>query len=106
MGAGAELFEAITPLGFSVLVMADQWQKIVTFKHPIMSGRERDVQKALESPREIRRSRRDPNVYLFYGDERPKRWICAVVKRPDGEAFLITAYITDAIKIGESIWKS
>ena len=106
MGTGGKLFEASTPLGFSVLVMAEQWQKIVTFKHPIMSGREKDVHEALENPVEIRRSRRNPNVYLFYRSERPKRWLCAVVKRLDGEAFLVTAYITDAIKIGESVWKS
>ncbi len=34
------------------------------------------------------------------------RWICAVVKRLNGEAFLITTYPTDAIKEGEPIWKS
>lgn len=36
--------------------------------------------------------------------ERPKRWICAVVKRLDGDGFLITTFPTDAIKEGEQIW--
>ncbi len=40
------------------------------------------------------------------GAERPKRWLCAVAKRLEGEGFLITAYVTDAVKIGESVWKS
>jgi len=43
-------------------------------------------------------------VYLFYRLERPKRWLCAVAKRLNGEGFLITAYPTDAIKEGEQIW--
>ena len=106
MGAGGRLFEVSTPLGFTVSVMAEQWKKIVTFKHPIMSGRQRDIQETLENHGEIRRSRKDPNVYLFYRAGRPKRWLCAVVKRLEGEGFLVTAYVTDAIKIGESAWRS
>ena len=106
MGAEGKLFKASTPLGFTVSVMAEQWEKIVTFKHPVMSGRERDIQGTLESPEEIRRSRKDPSVYLFYRTERPKRWLCAVAKKLEGEGFLITAYVTDAVKIGESVWRS
>lgn len=106
MGAEGKLFEASTPLGFTVSVMAEQWEKIVTFKHPVMSGRERDVQKTLENPGEVRRSRKDPNVYLFYRAEWPKKWLCAVAKRLEQEGFLITAYVTDAVKIGESVWRS
>jgi hypothetical protein len=33
------------------------------------------------------------------------RWVCAVVRHEkDVEGFLITAYLTDAIKEGEKIW--
>ncbi|MBC6480924.1 MAG: hypothetical protein GDA56_27245 [Hormoscilla sp. GM7CHS1pb] len=69
-----------------------------------MLGREVDVQETLRMPDEICRSREDPQVYLFYRLERPKRWLCAVAKRLNGEGFLITAYPTDAIKEGEQIW--
>jgi len=106
MGAEGKLFEASTPLGFTVSVMAEQLKKIVTFKHPIISGRERDIRKTLENPEEGRRSRKDPSAYLFYRAERPKRWLCAVAKKLEEEGFLITAYVTDAIKIGESVWRS
>jgi len=41
MGAEGRLFEVSTPLGFTVSVMAEQWKKIVTFKHPVISGRQR-----------------------------------------------------------------
>ncbi|ADE13477.1 hypothetical protein Nhal_0277 [Nitrosococcus halophilus Nc 4] len=69
-----------------------------------MRGREVDVQHVLQVPDEIRRSRSDPAVFLFYRLERPGRWLCAVVKRLNGEGFLITTYPTDAIKEGEQIW--
>jgi hypothetical protein len=98
------LFEVLTPLGFRVHVTAEYWQVIVTIKHPAMLGREADVEEALRNPDEIRLSKTDPSVYLFYKPEKMGRWVCAVTKRLDGEGFLITAYPTDAVKEGERIW--
>jgi hypothetical protein len=69
-----------------------------------MAGRETDVQATLEQPSEIRVSKSDPMVFLFYKPERIGRWVCAVTKRLDGEGFLITTYPTDAIKEGVRIW--
>ena len=77
---------------------------ITTIKHPVMAAGEIRVQSALESPDEVRQSRADPEVLLFYKVEAPKRWTCAVVKRTNHEAFLVTAYPTDAIKEGVQIW--
>ena len=98
------LFAVSTPLSFTVRVTRDRWELIVTVKHPIMLGREANVQQALQSPDEIRRSRSDHNVYLFYRAERAGRWICAVAKQTDDAGFLITCYPTDAIKEGDGIW--
>ena len=98
------LFDVLTPLGFRVRVTRDYWKLIVTTKHPVMRGREFDVQDTLRLPEEIRQSRSDPAVYLFYRPERPGRWICAVAKRLNSTGFLITTYPTDAIKEGERIW--
>ena len=98
------LFEVDTPLGFRVRVTVEYWDVIVTIKHPVMAEREGDVREALKNPDEIRLSRKDPNVYLFYKPERIGRWVCAVTKRLNGEGFLITTYPTDAIKEGELVW--
>lgn len=98
------LFEVLTPLGFRVRVTRGYWELIVTVKHPVMAGHEIDVKEALENPSEIRRSRSDVNVYLFYKPERIGRWVCAVAKQLNGDGFLITAYLTDAIKEGELVW--
>jgi hypothetical protein len=97
------LFEVITPLGFRVRVTRAYWELIITIKHPVMVGRESDVQETLRNPSEIRLSKSDPNVYLFYKPERIGRWVCAVAKRLDSEGYLITAYPTDAIKEGVRI---
>ena len=97
-------FSADTPLGFSVSVVQERWDLIVTAKHPVMAGREADVQAALRNPDEVRRSRRDQSVMLFYKLERPGRWTCAVVRRAGRGGLLITAYPTDAMKEGEQIW--
>ena len=98
------LFEVMTPLGFQVRVTKAYWELIVTIKHPIMAGREEDVKKALAQPDEIRQSKSDEMVFLFYKEEREKRWICAVSKQTGTEGFLITTYPTDAIKEGVQVW--
>jgi hypothetical protein len=74
------LFDVLTPLDFQVHVTRPYWNLIVTTKHPAMAGRERDVEAALRAPVEIRVSRIDPSVHLFYKIERPGRWVCAVAK--------------------------
>jgi hypothetical protein len=98
------LFEADTPLGFRVRVDRTRWELIVNEKHPAMKGRESEVKSALESPDEVRQSKTDSSVLLFYRAEAQKRWVCAVTRRSNEDGFLITAYPTDAIKEGIKIW--
>jgi hypothetical protein len=61
------------------------------------------MKQVLADPDEVRRSRKDVHVMLFYRGVSP-RWLCAVIRREDGSGFLITAYPTDAVKAGEVIW--
>jgi hypothetical protein len=98
------LFEVLTPLGFAVRCSPSYWEFIIENKHPVLRGRVVEVKTALADPQEIRRSRKDANVFLFYGGGAP-RWMCAVARHANGGGFLITAYPTDAIKAGEQIWK-
>jgi len=69
-----------------------------------MRGREKEVQEALQKATEVRRSKTDVSVYLYYKGEEGY-FICAVVKHLNGEGFLITAYLAEAIKEGEVVWK-
>ena len=98
------LFEVLTPLGFSVRVTVERWNLITTVKHPVMAGREGIVRATLENPEQVRQSRSDPDVLLFYHAEGANRWVCAVAKRSGDQGFVITAYPTDAIKEGTQVW--
>ena len=99
------LFQVDTPLGFRVRTTRRYWNLVIVEKHDVIRGRESSVAEVLESPSEIRRSRSDADVYLFYKVERPGRWLCAVAKRMNGEGFIITVYPADAIKEGETVWR-
>lgn len=98
------LFEAQTPLGFFVRTTVSYWKLITTVKPPIMRGHEAAVQEALIHPHEVRLSKSDAQVYLFYGAYGTRRWLCGVVKRLNGEGFLVTAYRTGGIKEGMLVW--
>jgi hypothetical protein len=77
----------------SVRVTRARRELITTIKHPVvMAGRESSVGRALESLDEVRQSRTDPQVLLFYRAEETRRWVCAVAKHARDQAFLITAY--------------
>lgn len=97
-------FEVTSILGKRIRTTKLYWEKLVTTKHSRIRGREKDVQEALEKATEVRRSRIDTSVYLYYKKERG-HYVCAVVKHINDEGFLVTAYFTKAIKIGEVIWK-
>lgn len=99
------LFNVETPLGFRVRTTRRYWDFLVSQKHTVINGRENDAVEALRDPSEVRRSRSDPNAFLFYRIERPGRWLCVVAKRLNGDGFIITAYPADAIKEGETVWR-
>lgn len=99
------LFEVTTRLGVRVRTTAGYWRRIVHYKHPVLEGKLEAVRQAVQDPQEIRRSRRDPEVHLFYRREAgTEYYICAVAKHLGDEGFLITAYRTDRIKEGELLW--
>ena len=59
-------------------------------------------------PTEVRLSRADDNVRLFYEFYAQTRvggkWLCVVVKYLPDDAFVVTAYLTETIKAGETLW--
>jgi len=101
---GEILWEVTTPLGFRVRVAWHYWEVIITIKHPVMAGREAKVQAPLASPDEIRQSKADAAVLLFYKRTGARRWVWAVARRLNGDGFLITTYPTEVKKEGERIW--
>jgi hypothetical protein len=97
------VLKVFTPLKFEVRCTKQYWLFISEQKHPVLAGHIDDIIQTLTDPDQIRRSRKDADVYLFYKGQSP-RWLCAVTKKNGDQGFLITAYPTDAIKAGEVIW--
>ncbi|MBH0196663.1 MAG: hypothetical protein HP494_13985 [Nitrospira sp.] len=69
-----------------------------------MRGQEEDVKKTLSDPDLVKQSVADPNELLFYRRHQ-EGWTVAVARRLNGEGFVITCYLTAAIKKGTEIWK-
>jgi hypothetical protein len=78
------------------------------FEHAEMVGMEEELERILQTPNEVRISRSDDSVRLFYEFYARTRlggkWLCMVVKYLPSDAFVITAYLTDTLKAGDIIW--
>lgn len=73
-----------------------------------MRGMRDEIIRTLQAPAEVRISRSDAEVRLFYEFYSRTtiggKWLCVVVKYLADNALVITAYLTDKLKAGERIW--
>jgi hypothetical protein len=64
-------------------------------QHQELAGMEEAIIRALQTPTEVRVSRSDETVQLFYEYYAKTRvggkWLCVVVKYPADDAFVVTA---------------
>ena len=92
--------------GHSVRITDERLAHIL--EHPEMKGMAADVERALQQPQLVRRSRSDATVRLFYEFYAQTivggKWLCVVVKYAENDAFVVTAYLTDKPKAGEDLW--
>lgn len=76
--------------------------------HQEMAGMETEVEHTIQSPTEVRISRSDSTVQLFYEYYAQTRvggkWLCVVGKHHPADAFVVTAHLTDQLKAGTTIW--
>lgn len=99
-------FEVETPLGVKIRTTKDYWKKIITIKHPIIAKYEKQVKESLRKPTEIRRSKQDPSVYLYYKNL-GNVYVCTVCDHVDSKnGYIITAYLTKRIREGEIVSKA
>ena len=84
-------------------------QQHIACDHPEMTTQFEKIRETLLSPEQIIRSRTDSAVELFYRayEETPvtRKYLCVVVKTATDDAFIITAYFTDTVKIGQVLWR-
>ena len=99
-----EYFKVRTPLGVTIRTTKAYWQLIVTIKHPSIAKYESKVKEALKDPDEVRRSKKDLKAHLYYKSI-GKVSVCVVTDQIDKKnGYVITAYLTDRIKEGETIY--
>ena len=77
-------------------------------EHPEMRELAAEVERVLRRPLFVRCSRTDDAVRLFYEFYAEMivggKWLCVVVKYAESDAFVVTAYLTDKPKAGETVW--
>jgi len=78
------------------------WKYLIDKKHRVMQEKEDIVIQTLNSPDEIRKSKIDDNIFLYY--KQFDRLYCVIAKHMGQKGYLITAYPTDRVKEGEVIW--
>ncbi len=96
-------FKILTPLDIEVRTTIGYWQYLIDIKHPVMKNKEALVKNTLKNPDEIRQSKIDKEIFLYY--KKFDKLYCIVAKHTNSHGFLITAYPTDKIKEGDLIWK-
>ncbi len=103
------LFDEHSALCKSIRTTVGYWRYIVEVKHPESFkriGLEKSaelVRETLKNPDVVMREKIDPSVYLYYRRYMGKYLICVVAKHLNEEGYIITAYITDHIKRGETV---
>jgi hypothetical protein len=92
--------------GHSVRLTDERLEHIL--EHVEMAGMEGQLERVLQTPCEVRLSNSDDNVKLFYEfyaqTHLGGKWLCMVVKYLPDDAFVITAYLTNTLKAGETVW--
>ena len=79
-----------------------------TLERPEMKEMGGEIERLLQQPQLVKRSRSDEAVRLFYQFYTHTlvggKWLCVVVKYVEDDAFVVTAYLTDKPKPGEDLW--
>lgn len=103
--AKRKVFAVTTPLGYRVSLFRDRWRTITSFKHPALTGCEKEVRNCLQNPAIVRESAKDADVHLYY-HKHDNVFLCVVTAPSDGDDhFVVTAYFTKNIKEGPELWK-
>jgi hypothetical protein len=90
----------------TVELTEERWSHIIK-EHPEVLPFKDRIEVVLKEPDYIKRSSRDANVlmyYKFYDDIFNGNYLLVVVKEAI-RSFVLTCYITDGIRKGETLWE-
>ena len=89
--------------------LTDERLAHIESEHPEMEGQIARIAATLLDPDVVVRSRVDAEVeqfYRYYGDTPVGgKQMCVMVKGATTGPFVVTAYLTDAVKRGEELWR-
>jgi hypothetical protein len=94
--------------GLAVRLTAERLAHILD--HPEMVGLEAAISETLKHPALVIQSISDEAARLYYrfysGTRVGDKFVCVVVKVKPGDAFVLTAYLTDKPKKGTVLWSA
>lgn len=97
----------ITDIFTDIIELTDErWSHIIR-EHPEVESHKERIQEVLSSPDYVKRSKRDAEVllyYKYYDDIFGGKYLLVSVKK-GLRSFILTCYITDIIKRGETLWE-
>lgn len=91
----------------NAIELTDERWSHITREHPEVEPYKGKVQEVLLLPDYVKKSKRDAEVllyYKFYGDLFDGKYLLVAAKT-GLHSFILTCYITDIIKKGETIWE-
>jgi len=98
------IFDEHSPLKKRIRLTRSRWNLIVSIKHPELKLGELRIQETIHNPDEIRLSKSDSEVFLYY-KKFGNMHLAVVARHNNGSGFVITAYYTDRIKEGNSLYR-
>ena len=92
--------------GRAVRLTEERLQHIL--EHPEMAQMQAALEETLRAPQMVIQSRADPaaevNCRFYTQTKVGDKWLCVVVKYAAGDAFVVTAYLTNQLKKGIQLW--
>lgn len=93
--------------GKEIELPEERWNHI-TKEHPEIKSLINKVGDVLANPDHVKLSKRDKEVFLyyrFYPDIQAGKYLLIVVKKGRERSFVLTGYITNAIRKGDTLWE-
>jgi len=88
-----------------IIELTEERKNHIIEYHPDIKPHLFKIPNALKHPDQIRKSRHNPEVLLFYKYFANIKKYLAVVVKIDKRNFILTCYLTDKIKTGEKIYE-
>ncbi len=100
--AGFVNSNVMAALGYKIKFPEERYTHIV-IRHPEMESKRNHIKDSLTNPAIIKKSHYDEKVLIYY-KESGKEYIATLVKILNKHGFILTSYITEVIKKGDTVW--